>query len=107
MSATNTAALTAEQPHAFAEVKIMPDFSHRLACDYESDCPDALVRDVEIMLSRSKGMLSLVIDIHDGSRVNEISPENVQWALMSVIRELDDVFALVSTYRDAIANQQA
>ena len=107
MIATNTAALTAEPTHALASVKIMPSFSHRLACDYESDCPDALVHDVETMLSRSKGMLSLVIDSHDGSRVNEINPENVRWALMSVIRELDDVFALVSTYRDAIANQQA
>ena len=107
MSTTNTAAPTAEPTHALASVKIMPDFSHRLACDYESDCPDALVHDVETMLMRSKGMLSLVIDIHEGSRANEVSPENVQWALMSVIRELDDVFALVSTYRDAIANQQA
>ncbi len=107
MIATNTAALTAEPTHALASVKIMPDFSHRLAFDYESDCPDALVHDVETMLARSKGMLSLVIDIHEGSRANEVSPENVQWALMSVIRELDDVFALVSTYRDAIANQQA
>jgi hypothetical protein len=107
MSATNTAALKAEQTPVLASVKIMPDFSHRLARDYESDCPDALVFDVETMLARSKGMLSLVIDIHDVSRVDEVSPENVQWALMSVIRELDDVFALVSTYRDAIANQQA
>ena len=87
--------------------KVMPDFSHRLACDYEPNCPDALVNDVESMLMRSKGMLSLVIDIHNEGRVNEVNPENVQWALMSVIRELDDVYALVSTYRDAIANQQA
>ena len=92
---------------ATATATVTPDFSHRLACDYESDCPDALAFDVETMLMRSKGMLSLVIDIHNEGRVNEINPENVQWALMSVIRELDDVFALVSTYRDAIANQQA
>jgi hypothetical protein len=107
MSATNTAALTAEPTHVLASVKIMPDFSHRLACDYESDCPDSLAFDVEAMLMRSKGMLSLIIDIHDGSRVNEVNLDNVQWALMNVIRELDDVLALVSTYRDAIANQQA
>ena len=107
MSATNTAALTAEQPHAFAEVKIMPDFSHRLACDYESDCPDALVHDVETMLLRSKGMLRLILDLHLSEQDIEINPENIVWALGSVIHELDDVFALVSTYRDAIANQQA
>jgi hypothetical protein len=106
MIATN-ATLKAEQTPGLASVKIMPDFSHRLAYDYEPNCPNALVHDVETMLMRSKGMLSLVIDIHDGSRVNEINPENIQWALMSVIRELGDVFALVSTYRDAIATQQA
>jgi len=107
MSATNTAALTAEQTPVLASVKIMPNLSHRLACDYKPNCPDALVFDVETMLMRSKGMLSLVIDIHDGIRINEVNPENVQWALMSVIRELDDALALVSTYRNAIANQQA
>jgi hypothetical protein len=103
MSATNTATLTAEP----TTPKAMPDFSHRLACDYEPNCPNALANDVEAMLMRSKGMLSLVIDIHEGSRVNEVNPENVQWALMSVIKELDDVAALVFAYRDAIANQQA
>jgi hypothetical protein len=107
MIATNTAALKAEPTHAFAEVKIMPDFSHRLACDYESDCPDALVHDVETMLLRSKGMLRLILDLHLSEQDIEINPENIVWALGSVIHELDDVFALVSTYRDAIANQQA
>jgi hypothetical protein len=103
MSATNTAALKAEQ----TTPKAIPDFSHRLAYDYDPNCPDALVFDVETMLDRSKGILSLIIDIHEGSRVNEVNPENVQWALMSVIKELDDVAALVFAYRDAIANQQA
>ena len=87
--------------------KIMPDFSHRLACDYEPNCPDALVHDVETMLMRSKGMLNLLSDLHLDTHLNQINSDNVSWALMSVIRELDDVFSLVSTYRDAIANQQA
>ena len=107
MSATNTAALTAEPTPVLASVKIMPDFSRRLAYDYKSDCPDALGQDVETMLARSKGMLSLVQDLHLSKQQVEINPENIIWALGSVIHELDDVFALVSTYRDAIANQQA
>ena len=107
MSVTNTAALTAEPTHALASAKIMPDFSHRLACDYESDCPDALVHDVETMLLRSKGMLRLILDLHLSEQDIEINPENIVWALGSVIHELDDVAALVFAYRDAIANQQA
>ena len=92
---------------ATATAKIMPDFSHRLACDYAPNCPDALVHDVETMLMRSKGMLNLLSDLHLETHLNQINSDNVSWALMSVIRELDDVFSLVSTYRDAIANQQA
>ena len=103
MNATNTAALTAEP----TTPKVMPDFSHRLACDYEPNCPDALVHDVETMLMRSKGMLNILSDLHLETHLNQMNGDNVSWALMSVIRELDDVFALVSTYRDAIANQQA
>ena len=98
----NTAALTAEQTNP----KLTPDFSHRLACDYEPNCPDALVNDVESMLMRSKGMLSLIQDLHLSKQV-QINPEHIVWSLSSVILELDDIFALVSTYRDAIANQQA
>jgi hypothetical protein len=86
--------------------KVMPDFSHRLACDYEPNCPDALVHDVESMLLRSKGMLSLVVDLHLSKQDVEINPENIVWALGSVIHQLSDVFELVSTYRDAIANQK-
>ncbi len=103
MSATNTA----EPTPVLASAKIMPDFSHRLACDYESDCPDALVHDVKSMLMRSKGMLRLILDLHLSEQDIEINPENIVWALGSVIHELDDVFALVLTYRNAIANQQA
>ena len=75
--------------------------------DYAPNCPDALVHDVETMLMRSKGMLNLLSDLHLETHLNQINSDNVSWALTSVIRELDDVFALVSTYRDAIANQQA
>jgi hypothetical protein len=85
--------------------KAMPDFTHRLACDYEPDCPDALAHDVETMLMRSKGMLNVLSDLHLETHISQINNENISWALMSVIRELDDVFALVSAYRDAIANK--
>jgi hypothetical protein len=103
MSATNTATLTAEP----TTPKAMPDFSHRLACEYEPNCPNALANDVETMLMRSKGMLSLIQDLHLSRPDVEINPDNIVWALGSVIHELSDVFELVSTYRDAIANQQA
>ena len=90
-----------------ATVKSMPDFTHRLACDYEPDCADALAHDVEAMLMRSKGMLNVLSDLHQETHLNQMNGDNISWALMSVIRELDDVFALVSTYRDAIAKQKA
>ncbi len=99
----NTAALTAEPTPT---AKLTPDFSHRLACDYEPNCPDALAHDVESMLLRAKGMLSLVVDLHLSKQQVEINPEHIVWSLSSVILELDDAFALVSTYRDAIANQK-
>jgi hypothetical protein len=103
MSATNTATLTAEPTTA----KAMPSFSHRLACDYEPNCPKALAHDVETMLMRSKGMLSLIQDLHLSNQQVQINSDNIVWALGSVIHELSDVFELVTTYRDAIANQQA
>jgi hypothetical protein len=87
--------------------KAMPDFSHRLAYDYEPNCPNALANDVEAMLMRSKGILSLIQDLHLSNQQVETNPENIAWALGSVIHQLSDVFELVTTYRDAIANQQA
>ena len=99
--------MSANTPTATPTAKLTPDFSHRLACDYEPNCPDALVNDVESMLMRSKGVLNLLSDLHLETHLNQINGDNVQRALMSVIRELDDVFALVATYHDAIANQQA
>ena len=98
----NTAALTAAPTP-----KLTPDFSHRVIEGYNSACPDNMIFEVETMLMRSKGMLNILSDLHLETHLNQINSDNVSWALMSVIRELDDVFALVSTYRDAIANQQA
>jgi len=100
---TNTAALTAEP----ATPKAMPNFSHRVVEGYNPACPDNMILEVETMLMRSKGMLNILSDLHLETHLNQINSDNVSWALMSVIRELDDVYALVSTYRDAIANQQA
>lgn len=99
--------MSANTPTPTPTAKLTPDFSHRLACDYEPNCPDALVNDVETMLDRSKGMLSLVVDLHLSKQQVKVNPDNIVWALGSVIHELSDVYALVSTYRDAIANQQA
>jgi hypothetical protein len=94
---TNAAALT---------VKVMPDFSHRLACDYEPNCPNALAHDVETMLMRSKGMLNILSDLHLETHLNQINPDNVSWAIQSVINELNDVFELVSKYRDSVTNTE-
>ena len=87
--------------------KLTPDFSHRVIEGYNSACPDNMIFEVETMLMRSKGMLNLLSDLHLEIHLNQINGDNVRWALMSVIRELNDVFALVATYHDAIANQQA
>jgi hypothetical protein len=104
MSATNAAALTAEP----TTPKAMPDFSHRLAYDYEPNCPNALVFDVETMLDRSKGILSLIQDLHLSKQGVQINHDNIVWALGSVINELSDIFALVEAYHGSVkANQQA
>ena len=86
--------------------KVMPDFCHRLPENYDPACPDYLIHEVETILERSKGMLSLISDLHFETHINQISSDNVSLALKSVINELNDVFALVATYHDAIANQQ-
>ena len=103
MIANNAAASTAEQ----APQKVMPDFSHRLVEGYNPACPDYLIHEVETILERSKGMLSLISDLHLETHINQINSDNVRWALKSVINELNDVFALVATYHDALSNQQA
>ena len=98
MIATNAAAPTAES----TTPKVTPNFSHRLACDYEPNCPDALAHDVEAMLMRSKGMLSLIQDLHLSKRQVQINPDNIVFALGSVILELDDIFALVEAYHGSV-----
>jgi hypothetical protein len=90
-----------------ADQTAKPDFSHRVVEGYNPACADNMIFEVETMLMRSKGMLNILSDLHLETHLNHINSDNVSWALMSVIRELDDVYALVSTYRDAIANQQA
>jgi len=103
MIASNAAALTAEP----TTPKLTIDFSHRVIEGYSPACANNLMFEVETMLMRSKGLLNVLTDLHLETHLNQINSDNVAWALGSVIRELDDVFALVSTYRDAIANQQA
>ena len=77
--------------------KLTPDFSHRVIEGYNSACPDNMIFEVETMLMRSKGMLSILSDLHLETHLNQINSDNVSRALMSVVRELDDVYALVST----------
>ena len=103
MIANQSGASTADQ----ATPKAMPSFSHRVVEGYNPACADSMILEVETMLERSKGLLGILADLHLETKVSQINSENVAWALGSVIRELDDVFALVATYHDAIANQQA
>jgi len=91
---------------ANTSLKVMPNFIHRLACDYEPNCPDALVNDVETMLMRSKGVLNILSDLHLETHLNQINSDNVCWAIQSVINELNDVFELVSKYRDSVTNTE-
>ena len=102
MIANQSGASTADQ----TTPKVMPDFSHRLVAGYNPACADSMILEVETMLERSKGLLKVLSDLHMETRLSQINSEGVIWALNSVSRELNDVFALVSTYRDAI-NQQA
>jgi hypothetical protein len=99
---TNSAALTAEQ----TTPKLTIGFSHRVIEGYNPACADSMILEVETMLMRSKGVLNILSDLHLETHLNQINSDSVSWTLMSVIRELDDVYALVSTYRDAIANQK-
>ena len=103
MIANQSGASTADQ----TTPKVMPDFSHRVVEGYNPACADSMMLEVETMLERSKGLLKVLSDLHLETRLTQINSENVAWALGSVIRELDDVFALVATYHDAIENQQA
>ena len=98
----NTAALTAEP----TTPKLTIDLSHRVIEGYNPACPENMILEVETMLMRSKAVLNILSDLHLETHLNHINSDNVSWALMSVVRELDDVYALVSTYRDAIANQK-
>ena len=103
MIANQSGASTADQ----TTPKAMPSFLHRVVEGYNPACADSMMLEVETMLERSKGLLGILADLHLETKVSQINSENVAWALGSVIRELNDVFALVATYHDAIANQQA
>ena len=103
MIANQSGASTADQ----TAPKAMPSFPHRVVEGYNPACVSSMMLEVETMLMRSKGMLNILSDLHLETHLNHINSDNVSWALMSVVRELDDVYALVSTYRDAIAHQQA
>ena len=103
MIANQSGASTADQ----TTPKTMPSFSHRVVEGYNPACADSMMIEVETMLERSKGLLGILADLHLETKVSQINSDGVIWALNSVSRELNDVFALVATYHDAIANQQA
>ena len=103
MIANQSGASTADQ----TTPKAMPSFSHRVIEGYNPACVSSMMLEVETMLERSKGLLGILADLHLETKVSQINSEGVIWALNSVSRELNDVFALVATYHDAIANQQA
>lgn|GEM_PF-1219564 len=102
MITTNSAALTAEQ----TTPKLTIDFSHRVIEDYNPACADSMILEVETMILRSKGMLNILSDLHLETHLNKINSDNVSWAIKSVINKLNDVFELVSKYRDSVTNTE-
>ena len=104
MIATNSAAHTAEQPTP----KTTADFSHRVKDYYSVTSTSDLIEEVDTMVLRSKGILSIIADLHIESHINQINPQQIHWALNSVMRELDDIYAVIESHHDALrANQQA
>ncbi len=78
-----------------------PDFRHRLDDEYDVTCPGHLLEAVDMMILRSKSTLSIIADLHIENHINQINPENIYWTLNSVMRELDDIYAVVKAYGHA------
>lgn len=103
MSQNNSNA-QAEQPTP----KTTPDFSHRVKDYFSVTSTSDLIEEVDTMVLRSKSILSIIADLHIESHINQINPQQIHWALNSVMRELNDIYAVIESHHDALrANQQA
>jgi len=84
-----------------------PDFSHRVKDYFSVTSTSDLIEEVDTMVLRSKGILSIIADLHIESHINQINPQQIHWAINSVMRELDDIYAVIESHHDALrANQQ-
>ena len=84
--------------------KTTPDFSHRVKDYYSVTSTGDLFEEVDLMVLRAKGILSIIADLHIESHVNQINPQQVYWALNSVKRELDDILAVIESHHEALAD---
>jgi hypothetical protein len=100
MNASTKAAQDTEQKPAFN-----PDFSHRLDAEYSAICTNQLCETVDLMVTRSKGVLSIISSLHQEAHINQINPNHIHWALQSVMLELDDIRALVEIHHDAVSHK--
>lgn len=78
-----------------------PVFSHRLDPEYDVNCTGHLLEAADLMILRSKSILSIIASLHTETHTNEINPQHIHWAINSVIRELDDIYAVIEAYYDA------
>ncbi|WP_262967169.1 hypothetical protein [Methylobacter psychrophilus] len=97
MSASTQATQDTEQKPTFN-----PDFSHRLDMDYNAICTSQLCDTIDLMVMRSKAVLSIISDLHQEAHINKINTESISWALKSVMLELDDICAVVEIHHDAV-----
>ncbi len=99
MKTQSNSAQNSEQQPTFK-----PDFNHRLGLDYDAACTNQLCENVDLMITRSKGVLSIISALHLEAHICQINPEEIQWALRSVMLELDDIYAFVAAHDDAVSH---
>ena len=47
------------------------------------------------MMLRAKNIIKLISDIHQEAHINQIDPEQIYWVINSVVRELEDIEAII------------
>ncbi len=95
-------AATAQTKTDKPTLKTTPDFSHRVEDYYDVNCVGQLYDAIDVMVLRSKAILSIIGDLHIETHINQINPQNIHWGLDSVKRELDDILAVVEAHHDAL-----
>lgn len=100
MNTSTQAAQDTEQQPTFN-----PDFSHRLDVDYTAICTRQLCETVDLMVMRSKAVLSIITDLHQEAHINQLNTESISWALKSVMLELDDICSVVEIHHDAVSHK--